>query len=87
MTDRQLTAHDLEDMSPAEIVTAKQEGRLAAYLGAPAEHAAALDRAHTGDHLTDEDVTALWGLGRHDLINEAKSQNRITTTTTTEVSN
>jgi hypothetical protein len=75
----QVTAAALRSMSPAQIITARTEGRLATLLGAPAADVALIDRA--SGQLTRDDLTALKKLGRHDLILAAHKENRITNNT------
>lgn len=74
----QLTRDDLDAMNPQQIEAARVAGRLATILGSPPADAAMLDRA-TGT-LTPQDVRDLAALGRHDLIEQARTDNRITYT-------
>lgn len=78
----QLTRADLKTMTPAAIEQAHNEGRFAALLGAPADEVALIDRA-TGD-LTPVDIRALADIGRHDLIDKAHTEGRISLDTDTE---
>ncbi len=73
----QLTAADLDGMTPEAIAAAHAAGRFDVALGMPPADAAVIRRAAAGEPVTLEDVATLARLGRHDLVNEAHRDNRI----------
>ena len=80
MTDNdraQLTRADLDGMAPEEIAAAHDAGRLAVLLGMDPADAALITRAQS-DPITLDDVRDLARLGRHDLVNDAHRDGRIT---------
>lgn len=76
----QLTRADLKGMTPHAIEKAREDGRLANLLGTPPEQTNLLDRA-TGP-LSRQDIRDLAALGRHDLIEKARVEQRVDTTPT-----
>lgn len=75
----QLTREDLKAMTPEAIDTARIEGRLAVLLGADPDDADLIERATT-EPITHADVQRLARLKRHDLIDAARTTNRIAAT-------
>lgn len=78
-TPGQLTAADLKGMTPEQIVTAKQQGRLDHALGVDAAETELLDRARKLGQVTRAELNLLRELGRDDLVAAyASSLDRVT---------
>ena len=74
--DRQLGRADLSTMTPEQIEAARLDGRLDRVLGIPDHVIALTEKARTGRIDTD-DARTLLALGRHDLIDAARVDDRI----------
>ncbi len=72
----QLTRADLAQLSAEQIEEARVNGRLAHLLGAPETDTELVRRAKT-EVIGRSDIKALFALGQHDLIEEARATNRI----------
>lgn len=59
-----------------EIVAAKDAGQLDRMLGVPETDIALIDRAKS-QTLDRADIERLWAMGRHDLIDQARADERI----------
>lgn len=74
----QLTREDLKGMTPEDIDTAHDEGRLDLVLGHDPDYVALIERA--AGAIGREDIAALRRAGREDLIVKAHDEDRITHT-------
>lgn len=78
----QLTAADLATMSHDDIETARNAGQLERILGVPDDQIALTTRAREG-RINADDARALAAIGRHDLIETARVDDRIDYPTST----
>lgn len=75
-TPQQLTRSDLASMMPSAVEQARKDGRLDNILGVAKSETDLLERTQSGP-VTRADLTALAALGRHDLIEKARVEQRI----------
>lgn len=80
--DTQLTRDDMKRMTPDEIATAYDAGRFDVALGGRTDDEADLIARAATEDVTATEVRALAAIGRHDLINDAHRDGRITFTNT-----